>query len=112
MADKLTRMAARKEDLALKYLQMKKDSKIERSKGSQQLNVMVNASQDAIKVPNIQPIVSINIRITIILSLVMPLFEMSLSVEIPAFEWHVASNDSRWRLLRGLKFDLLILRLQ
>ncbi|KAJ8731209.1 hypothetical protein PYW07_004373 [Mythimna separata] len=49
MADKLARMAARKEDLARRYLQMKKDSKIERSKGSQLLNIMVNASQDAIK---------------------------------------------------------------
>ncbi|CAH0691987.1 unnamed protein product [Spodoptera exigua] len=49
MTDKLTRMANRKEELTRKYLQMKKDSKLESSKGSQQLDIMVNASQDAIK---------------------------------------------------------------
>uniref|UniRef100_A0A2A4IU49 Dynein regulatory complex protein 1/2 N-terminal domain-containing protein n=1 Tax=Heliothis virescens TaxID=7102 RepID=A0A2A4IU49_HELVI len=49
MTDKLTRMASRKEELASKYLQMKKDSKLESSKDSQDLNIMVNASQDAIK---------------------------------------------------------------
>uniref|UniRef100_A0A2H1V0G5 Dynein regulatory complex subunit 2 n=1 Tax=Spodoptera frugiperda TaxID=7108 RepID=A0A2H1V0G5_SPOFR len=49
MTEKLTRMANRKEELARKYLQMKRDSKLESSKGNQQLDVMVNASQDAIK---------------------------------------------------------------
>ncbi|KAF9423889.1 hypothetical protein HW555_000947, partial [Spodoptera exigua] len=49
MTDKLTRMANRKEELTRKYLQMKKDSKLESCKGSQQLDIMVNASQDAIK---------------------------------------------------------------
>ncbi|KAJ8722233.1 hypothetical protein PYW08_004635 [Mythimna loreyi] len=49
MANKLARMAARKEDLARKYLQMKTDSKVERSRASLQLNIMVNVSQDAIK---------------------------------------------------------------
>ncbi|KAH9627935.1 hypothetical protein HF086_015379 [Spodoptera exigua] len=40
MTDKLTRMANRKEELTRKYLQMKKDSKLESSKGSQQLDIM------------------------------------------------------------------------
>ena len=50
MTNKLARMANRKEQLARKYMLMKRNSKIETSKGSQQLNIMVNASQDAIKV--------------------------------------------------------------
>ncbi|XP_021200197.3 dynein regulatory complex subunit 2 isoform X2 [Helicoverpa armigera] len=49
MTDKLTRMASRKEELTRKYLQMKRDSKVESSKSSHDLNIMVNASQDAIK---------------------------------------------------------------
>ncbi|XP_075977920.1 dynein regulatory complex subunit 2-like [Anticarsia gemmatalis] len=48
-ADKLKRMAQRKEELSRKYLQLKKDAKAERIKSSQQLAVMVNASQDAIQ---------------------------------------------------------------
>lgn len=43
-------MALRKEELSRKYMQMKKDAKAEKTKSSQLLAVMVNASQDAIKV--------------------------------------------------------------
>ncbi|CAH0585553.1 unnamed protein product [Chrysodeixis includens] len=49
MADRLAHLAARKEELTQKYLQKKRDTKVERSHSSQQLAVMVNSSQDAIK---------------------------------------------------------------
>lgn len=49
-AEKLKRMAKRKEELSRQCIQIKKDSKAERSKRNNQMTVMVNASQDAIQV--------------------------------------------------------------
>lgn len=50
MGYKLKRMNTHKEDLAKKYWQMKKDSKSEKEQGDEMLAVLVDASQDAIKV--------------------------------------------------------------
>ncbi|CAB3227184.1 unnamed protein product [Arctia plantaginis] len=47
--DKLKRMSKRKEELSRQCMQIKKDSKAERSKHNHQLTVMVNASQDAVQ---------------------------------------------------------------
>ncbi|XP_028030059.1 dynein regulatory complex subunit 2 [Bombyx mandarina] len=49
MKNKLIRMWNKKEELAKKYWQMKRDNKSELTKDDQKLTVMVNSSQDAIK---------------------------------------------------------------
>ncbi|XP_049873715.1 dynein regulatory complex subunit 2 [Pectinophora gossypiella] len=49
MSYKLERMNKHKEELAIRYRQMKKEDKTETSRSSHQLEVMVNCSQDAIK---------------------------------------------------------------
>ncbi|CAH2095993.1 unnamed protein product [Euphydryas editha] len=49
MSRKLNRMNNRKEELAKKYWQMKKESKTAKSKEDEMLSVLVDASQDAIK---------------------------------------------------------------
>ncbi|XP_059052064.1 dynein regulatory complex subunit 2 [Achroia grisella] len=49
MAQKLKKMMSHKEELSRRYWQMKRDSKIDKCKGNEQLSIMVNASQDAIK---------------------------------------------------------------
>ncbi|KAM3965166.1 dynein regulatory complex subunit 2 [Aphomia sociella] len=49
MALKLKKMATHKEELCRRYWQMKKDSKLDGNKANEKLEIMVNASQDAVK---------------------------------------------------------------
>ncbi|CAH2048758.1 unnamed protein product, partial [Iphiclides podalirius] len=49
MGAKLDRMVSRKEELARRYWQMKKESKATSNKDNDKLTVLVNSSQDAIK---------------------------------------------------------------
>lgn len=44
-------MNNQKEELAKRYWQMKKDDKTAKNKAAEKLEIMVNASQDAMQVP-------------------------------------------------------------